>query len=77
MVASDGGVFSFGDALFHGSTGGLALNKPITALTTALNGYGYTLGGSDGGTFSFGSAVFSGSLAGTPPASPVVAIAST
>jgi hypothetical protein len=77
LVGSDGGVFSFGDALFHGSTGALALNKPVTALTTAPDGYGYTLGASDGGTFSFGSAVFNGSLAGTPPAAPVVAIAST
>ena len=29
MVASDGGIFSFGDAPFFGSTGNLRLNKPI------------------------------------------------
>ena len=28
-VASDGGVFAFGDARFHGSTGSLHLNAPI------------------------------------------------
>jgi len=32
LVASDGGVFSFGDAAFHGSTGALSLNKPIVAM---------------------------------------------
>ncbi len=29
LVASDGGVFAFGDAHFDGSTGGLTLNKPV------------------------------------------------
>jgi hypothetical protein len=31
-VASDGGIFSYGDAAFHGSTGGLALVAPIVAM---------------------------------------------
>ncbi|HET9690195.1 MAG TPA: hypothetical protein VFP61_03525, partial [Acidimicrobiales bacterium] len=31
LVASDGGIFAFGDAKFHGSTGGITLNKPIVA----------------------------------------------
>jgi len=29
LVASDGGVFSYGDASFFGSTGSLKLNQPI------------------------------------------------
>ncbi|WP_160291735.1 hypothetical protein [Acidithrix ferrooxidans] len=29
LVASDGGVFCFGDAAFYGSTGAMKLNKPI------------------------------------------------
>ncbi len=29
LVASDGGIFAFGDAGFFGSTGGIALNQPI------------------------------------------------
>jgi hypothetical protein len=29
LVAADGGIFSFGDAAFHGSTGGMKLNQPI------------------------------------------------
>ena len=32
LVASDGGIFSFGDATFYGSTGGLTLNKPIVGM---------------------------------------------
>nr|MDA8207447.1 hypothetical protein [Actinomycetota bacterium] len=32
MTGSDGGVFSFGDAGFYGSTGALTLNKPIVGM---------------------------------------------
>src|SRR5690348_14379860 len=32
LVASDGGIFSFGDASFFGSTGGLHLNQPIVGM---------------------------------------------
>ena len=32
MTASDGGVFSFGDANFYGSMGGTVLNKPIVGI---------------------------------------------
>ncbi len=31
-VASDGGVFSFGDAPFVGSLGGTVLNKPMVGM---------------------------------------------
>jgi hypothetical protein len=34
LVASDGGVFSFGDAVFYGSTGAIHLNQPIVAIGT-------------------------------------------
>jgi hypothetical protein len=34
LVASDGGVFSFGDAAFHGSTGALTLNRPIVGVAS-------------------------------------------
>jgi hypothetical protein len=33
LVASDGGIFSYGDALFHGSTGAITLNKPIVGMS--------------------------------------------
>ena len=32
LVASDGGIFAFGDAAFYGSTGSLKLNKPIVGM---------------------------------------------
>ena len=32
LVASDGGIFTYGDAPFLGSTGGTVLNKPIVAM---------------------------------------------
>jgi hypothetical protein len=35
-VAADGGIFSFGDAQFFGSTGAMTLNKPIVGMATAV-----------------------------------------
>src|SRR5665647_2844217 len=32
LVASDGGIFAFGDAGFHGSTGSLSLNRPVVGM---------------------------------------------
>ena len=61
LVASDGGIFSFGDATFHGSTGAIALNKPIVGMAATPSGNGYWLVASDGGIFSFGDATFHGS----------------
>ncbi|HET9061428.1 MAG TPA: hypothetical protein VFN61_16045, partial [Acidimicrobiales bacterium] len=51
MVASDGGVFCFGDATYHGSTGGRQLSAPIAGLVP--NGAGYTLIGEDGQVYPF------------------------
>jgi hypothetical protein len=33
-VASDGGIFTFGDAPFLGSMGGTRLNRPIVAMAS-------------------------------------------
>ncbi len=33
LVAADGGIFSFGDAPFYGSTGNIVLNRPIVGMT--------------------------------------------
>ena len=79
MVASDGGVFAFGDAGFYGSTGAMALSKPIVAMAAVPGGGGYWLVASDGGVFAFGDAGFYGSLPGLPaperPTSAVVGMA--
>ncbi len=60
-MAKDGGVFSFGDAAFHGSTGNLRLNAPVVGMAATRDGTGYWLVGADGGVFSF-SAPFLGSM---------------
>ena len=62
MVASDGGVFAFGDARFHGSLGSLRLNQPVVGLAPTPANDGYWLVGADGGVFAFGGAGFAGSL---------------
>jgi ribosomal protein L24E len=63
LVASDGGIFTFGDAKFYGSTGSMVLNKPIVGMATSPDGKGYWLVASDGGVFNFGDAMFYGSPA--------------
>ncbi len=71
-VASDGGVFSFGDAQFYGSMGGQPLNKPIVGMASTADGGGYWEVASDGGIFSFGDATFEGSMGGQPLNAPIV-----
>jgi hypothetical protein len=53
LVASDGGIFTFGDAQFYGSTGGDDLNQPIVAMTTGSTAPHYLLVASDGGSVEF------------------------
>ena len=61
LVASDGGIFAFGDAGFFGSMGHQRLNKPIVGMAATPDGKGYWLVASDGGIFAFGNAAFFGS----------------
>jgi cold shock CspA family protein len=75
LVASDGGIFSFGDARFHGSTGAIRLTRPIIGMASTPSGKGYRLVASDGGIFRFGDARFHGSTGAVPLARPIVAIA--
>ena len=65
LVASDGGIFSYGDAQFYGSTGAIRLNKPIVAMAAMPTGGGYWFSAADGGLFNFGDAPFYGSGVGT------------
>ncbi|MGH9011001.1 MAG: hypothetical protein ACRDYF_14300, partial [Acidimicrobiia bacterium] len=62
-VASDGGIFAFGDAAFYGSTGAISLNRPIVGMAATPSGKGYWLTASDGGIFAFGDAAFHGAAA--------------
>ena len=66
-VATDGGVFSFGDAQFHGSTGSIRLNKPMVGMAVTPDGGGYWLVASDGGIFAYGDAGFYGSTGQPEP----------
>ncbi len=77
QVASDGGVFSFGDAGFFGSMGGAPLQRPIVGMAATRSGGGYWLVASDGGIFAFGDAAFLGSMGGAPLNQPVVGMAPT
>ncbi len=76
-VASDGGLFAFGDATFYGSMGGSPLNKPVVGMTTTRDHEGYYEVASDGGLFAFGDATFYGSMGGKPLNQPVVGMATT
>ncbi len=77
LVARDGGVFSYGDARFHGSTGALALKAPIVGMASTPSGGGYWLVASDGGIFSFGDARFFGSTGALALKAPIVGMALT
>jgi beta-lactamase class A len=76
LVAADGGIFSYGDATFYGSTGALHLNAPIVGMA-ATPGGGYWLVAADGGVFSYGDAIFYGSTGGLRLNAPIVGMAST
>ena len=75
LVASDGGIFSFGNADYYGSIPGLGLapagstnpkrlNAPIVGMVPSADGAGYFMVASDGGVFAFGDAKFEGSCPG-------------
>ena len=75
--ASDGGVFSFGDAHFFGSMGGKPLNQPMVGMVGTHDAQGYWTVASDGGVFSFGDAQFYGSTGSIRLNKPVVGMAAT
>jgi hypothetical protein len=76
-VASDGGIFTFGFAGFLGSTGAIALNRPVVGMAPTADDGGYWLVASDGGIFSFGDAAFLGSTGALTLNKPIVGMAAT
>jgi hypothetical protein len=72
LVASDGGIFSYGDATFYGSTGSLQLNRPVVGMAATPSSQGYWLVASDGGIFNYGDAPFYGSTGGLALRAPVL-----
>ncbi|HEX5615873.1 MAG TPA: PQQ-dependent sugar dehydrogenase [Acidimicrobiia bacterium] len=74
LAATDGGVFTFGDARFRGSMGGVALTQPVVDVAHTPTGSGYYLAAADGGVFTFGAARFRGSTGGVRLVAPVLAM---
>ena len=77
FVATDGGIFNFGDSEFKGSTGDIRLNQPIVGAESTSTGEGYWLVASDGGIFTFGDAEFYGSTGDIKLNKPIVAMVAT
>ena len=77
LVASDGGVFAFGDAGFYGSAGSVGLNRPIVGGVPTKSNKGYWFVASDGGIFNFGDAKFHGSTGAIRLNQPIVGMAAT
>ena len=77
LAASDGGIFSYGNAQFYGSAGSLHLNAPVVGMAATHDAAGYWLVASDGGIFSYGDAGFFGSTGGLVLNKPVVGMAPT
>ena len=58
LVASDGGVFGYGDAGFYGSKGAGRHKKQVVSILATRTGEGYWLVASDGTVASYGDAGF-------------------
>src|SRR6476659_11300007 len=77
LLASDGGIFSYGNARFYGSTGAMHLNQPGVGISPTPSGRGYWLVASDGGVFSFGDARFYGSTGAMHLNQPIIGMTPT
>ncbi len=83
LVASDGGIFSFGGppgvraGRFFGSTGNIKLNSPIVGMAATPSRNGYWFVATDGGVFTFGDAKFLGSTGAMKLNKPIVGMAAT
>ncbi len=77
LASGDGGIFTFGDANFFGSLGGIRLNEPVVDMVSTTSAMGYWMVSTDGGIFTFGDADFLGSLGGIRLNQPVVTMIPT
>jgi hypothetical protein len=76
QVGRDGGVFSYGAAAFHGSTGNIHLNQPIVGMAGRPDHNGYWFVAADGGVFAYDTG-FYGSTGGIHLNQPIVGMAAT
>jgi len=75
LVAADGGVFSFGDAGFHGSEGGKPLDKPVVRMAATPRARATGWWRPTGASSVSGDAGFFGSATGFgPPQQPIAAL---
>ncbi len=72
LAGTNGSVYAF-RAAFHGSMGGVRLNKPVVGMVSFGNGY--LMVASDGGIFNFSNKPFYGSLGANPPSIPIASVA--
>jgi hypothetical protein len=77
MVAADGGIFTYGDAGFHGALNTSCLATTVVATAPSPSGRGYWMASADGGVFAFGDAGFFGSAGGRLLNRPIVGMAAT
>ena len=77
LDATDGGIFTYPNNAFYGSTGSIKLNKPMVGMAATPDGQGYWLVATDGGIFTYGDAQFHGSRGGQPLNKPIVGMATT
>ncbi|MGH8990748.1 MAG: hypothetical protein ACRDZ7_04390, partial [Acidimicrobiia bacterium] len=77
LAAGDGAVFTFGDAGFFGSRGGLPIPAPVVAIAPTPSGGGYWLLTRNGGVYSFGDAGFFGAADERSPKGSAVGMVST
>jgi serine/threonine protein kinase len=76
LVASDGGVFAFGNSPYAESQPSAPLYSPIVGLAATADASGYWLVAADGGVFAYGDAVLHGQAQGQS-SHPIVGIVPT
>jgi hypothetical protein len=77
FAASDGGIFTYGNLPFCGSTGGIHINQPVVGIANTADAGGYWTVARDGGVFSFADAKFHGSTGAMHLNAPIVGMAAT
>jgi hypothetical protein len=70
MVASDGGLFSFGDAGYLGSLPGSAIRATAVGMEPTATGQGYLIASSTGVVYAFGDAPALGGIPDSLPSYP-------
>ena len=74
LVASDGGIFSFGDANFYGSAGGSNLPDGAVGMVASPDGGGYLIATENGVVLPYGDAQAFGGLSLDPTATQISAV---